>query len=129
MRQGKLGELCCLATVSRPDICATLARIAPQITSLRSVDVFRINDLVKTVREWQPATVSKNFAFGKMDQGSSARPRNDERHCKEKIHGDAMALVGWSDASYEDQSSLGTCRLGYNIGLMSPNLRGPRHLI
>ena len=33
LRQCKLGELCWLATVSRPDICARLARIASRINS------------------------------------------------------------------------------------------------
>ena len=49
LRQCKLGELCWLATVSRPDICATLARIASRINSLQGVDVYRINNSVKTV--------------------------------------------------------------------------------
>ena len=40
-----------------------------------------------------------------------------------------MTLVGWSDAAYGGQSSLGDCRLGYVIGLTSSNLCGPRHLI
>ena len=35
LRQCKLGELCWLATVSRPDICARLARIASLICRLR----------------------------------------------------------------------------------------------
>ena len=48
LRQCKLGELCWLATVSLPDICARSARIAPLIKTLQGVDVYRINDLVKT---------------------------------------------------------------------------------
>ena len=44
LRQCKLGELCWLATVSRPDICARLARIAYRINSLQGSDVYRIND-------------------------------------------------------------------------------------
>ena len=38
-----------------------------------------------------------------------------------------MTLMVWSDAAYGGQSSLGKCRLGYVIGLMSPNLCGPCH--
>ena len=52
LRQCKLGELCWLATVSRPDICARLARIASRINELTGSDVYRINDLVKTVKTW-----------------------------------------------------------------------------
>ena len=40
-----------------------------------------------------------------------------------------MTLVGWADAAYGAQSSLGECRLGYVIGLTSSNSCGPRHLI
>ena len=57
LRQCKSGELSWLATVSRPDIGARLARIASRINSLQGVDVFRINDLAKTLKTWQPTTV------------------------------------------------------------------------
>ena len=40
-----------------------------------------------------------------------------------------MALAGRSGAAYGDQSSLGKCRLGYAIGLMSSTLSGPSHII
>ena len=53
----------------------------------------------------------------------------DARHREETIHGNAMTLAAWSDAAYVDQSSMGKCRLGYVIGLMSPNLYGPCHII
>ena len=52
LRQCKLGELCWLATVSRPDICARLARIASRINALTGSDVYRINDSAKTVKTW-----------------------------------------------------------------------------
>ena len=45
LRQCKIGELCWLATASRPDICARLARIAYRVNSLKGSDVYRINDL------------------------------------------------------------------------------------
>ena len=125
----QIGELCSLATVSRPDICARLAWIASRINSLQGAGVYRINDLAKTVKKWQPAAVSKYFSSGKMDQSSSARRRNNERHCKEKIHGNTMTLAGRPDAAYGDQSSLGKRRLSYVIGLTSPNPCGPCHLI
>ena len=135
LRQCKLGELCWLAAVSRPDICARLARIASRIDTGWlalldiGVDVYRINDLVTTVKKWQPATVLKYVSSGKLDQGALAQRHGDVRHRKERINGNAIALAGWSDAAYEDQSSMGKCRLGYVIGLMSPNLRGPCHII
>ena len=61
LRQCKLGEPCWLATVSRPDICARLARIASRINSLQGAAVYRIRDLVKTAKKWQRATVLKYF--------------------------------------------------------------------
>ena len=45
--QCKLGELCWLVRVSRPDICARLARISSRINELTGGDVYRINDLEK----------------------------------------------------------------------------------
>ena len=109
LRQCKLGEPCWLATVPRPDICARLARIAPRVNSLQGADVYRANDLVNTVKMWQPATVLKYFSSCKQDQGSLAPRIWDERHRKETIRGNAMTLVGWSDAAHGDQSSMGKC--------------------
>ena len=51
--QSKLGELCWLATVSRPDICARLARFSANLNSVKVIDIYRINDLIKTVKKWQ----------------------------------------------------------------------------
>ena len=39
-----------------------------------------------------------------------------------------MTLASWPDAAYGDQSSMGKCRFGYAIGLMSSTLRGPCHI-
>ena len=47
--QSKLGELCWLATVSRRDICARLARFSANLNGLKVIDIRRINDLIKTV--------------------------------------------------------------------------------
>ena len=59
LRQCKLGELCWLATVSRPDICDRLAHIASRVNVLQGSDIYRINDLIKTVKLWQPRAVLK----------------------------------------------------------------------
>ena len=112
MRQCKLGGLCWLATVSRPDICARLARIASRINALQGGDIYRIDDLVETEKKWQPATVSS----GKLGKENLALRHEDVRYRKEKIHGDAMTILGWSDAACGGESSLGKCRLGYVIG-------------
>ena len=40
--QSKLGEPCWLATVSRPDICARLARFSANLSSLKVIDIYRI---------------------------------------------------------------------------------------
>ena len=74
LHQNKLGELRWAATVSRPDICARLARIASRINAPRGSDVYRINELVRAVKNWRPATV--------LEYASSFRPwqalgRND----------------------------------------------------
>ena len=128
-RQCKLGELCWLATVSRPDICARLAQIASRVNELKGSDIYRINDLIKTVKIWQPRTVLK-YASSPFPL---FRPESDRlgRNCTrgEKMHGGAMSLVGWSDAAYGDLTKTGKCRLGYLIGLMSPSLNGPCHVL
>ena len=48
--QGKMGELCWLATVSRPDICARLAQLASKVNDLQGSDIYRINALIVTVK-------------------------------------------------------------------------------
>ena len=53
LRQCKLGDLCWVVAVSRTDICDGLARVASRISSLCECDVYRINELVREVREWQ----------------------------------------------------------------------------
>ena len=62
MRQCKLGELCWLDAATRPDICACQARIASRVNSLQGNSIYRINELVKTAKEWQRAAVSKYAA-------------------------------------------------------------------
>ena len=51
--QSKLRALRWLATVSRPDICARLARFSANLNGHEVIDIYRINDLIKTVKEWQ----------------------------------------------------------------------------
>ena len=59
LRQCKLGELCWVAAVSRPDICARLARIASRINALRGSDSYRINEPIRAAKDWQRPTVLK----------------------------------------------------------------------
>ena len=44
--QCKMGELCWLATDSRPDICARLAQLASKVNDLQGSDIYRINALI-----------------------------------------------------------------------------------
>ena len=129
LRQCKSGELRWLATVSRPDICARMARIASRTIALQSGNVYRINDVVKTAKKWQPAAVLKYVSSGNLGQENLALRGEDVRSRTENIHGNTMALVGWSDAAYEHQSGLRKCRLGYVIGLMLSNVCAPCHII
>ena len=57
LRQRKLGELCWLATDSRPDSFTRRTRIAFRANPLRGMDVYRINDLVKTAQVSQQAAI------------------------------------------------------------------------
>ena len=56
LRQCKLGELRWVATVLRPDICARLARIASRINAPCGIGVYRKNELVRVVKNWQQAS-------------------------------------------------------------------------
>ena len=56
LRRRKSGEVCWLATYSRPDSRARLVRIAFQDNSLQGSGVSRINNLVKTAGVRQQAT-------------------------------------------------------------------------
>ena len=103
MRQCNLGELCWLATVSRPDIRAPLARIASRVNSRQGRGVYRINDPVGTVQLWQQETVlkcaSSTYAGTRVrgDVGGKMRATAGRIHCG------AIPLSGWSDAAIGDQ--------------------------
>ena len=121
-------DLCWLATVSRPDICARLARIASRINALQGCDVYRIDELVKIAREWQQATELTYVSSSQLGPGNLAPRDAKMRHRRGKVNGNTRTLAGWSAAAYRGQSSLGQRRLGYVIGLMSPNLCGRCHI-
>ena len=99
LRQCKLGRLCWLATVSRPDICASLARISSRSNPLQGFDGYRINDLVNFAKMWQPAARLRNASSAQLGQETLAPRAEDVRRRKEIIHGNAMTLVGRSDAA------------------------------
>ena len=59
IRQRKLGELFWLAEVSLPDISARLAQLAARVNSIQASGIYRINNLIKTAKEWQQAPILK----------------------------------------------------------------------
>ena len=56
MRRRKLGNLCWLATVSSPDICARIAGLATRVNSLPESGIYRFSDLIEAVDKWPKAT-------------------------------------------------------------------------
>ena len=131
LRRCKLGELCWVATVSRPNIRASLARVALRINALCGSDVYRIGELVRVAKEWQPATALMYASsshpwksLGRDDRSQAALPKRGE-----EVHGGSMTMEGWSGAGYGDQSTEGKCRLGYEIGLMPSTLKGPCRIL
>ena len=54
-----LGELRLLAIASRPYICFRVGQLASRVKSLQGRVIFRVNDLIKTVRGQQEATTLK----------------------------------------------------------------------
>ena len=124
-----MGELCWLATVSRPDICARLAQLASKVNDLQGSDIYRFNALIKTVEIEQPRTVLKyaSPSFPLFPAGVDSKGRR--RRKGERVRRGALSLVGRSDAAYGDLSQDGKCRLGYLIGIMSSSLSGPCHVL
>ena len=64
-----------------------------------------------------PGVLARGDVDGRM------RPRGETMHCE------TTSLARRSDAAYSDQPAEGTCLLGHVIALMSPALRGPRHIL
>ena len=69
MRPRNLGELRWVATVSRPDPCARLAKLASRINPLRSSDAYHIRNMARAVKARQMAAALK--------YASSSHPRRD----------------------------------------------------
>ena len=104
MCQWKLGEPRWVATVSRLDICARLAKIASRIKSRRRSDVYRINELVRAAKEWQKAP-----PHSWVSPGFEGKAKGDLGNRREKLRGGTSSVVGWSDAGYGDQLAGGKC--------------------
>ena len=96
---------------------------------LLGIDIYHINDLIKTAKCWQPRAVlkfaSSSNPLSPFEGGAFGRFRARG----ERIHKGAMTFVGRSDAAYGWLSEEGRCRLGYIVGLTSSSLSGPRHMI
>ena len=124
-----MGELCWLATVSRPDICARLAQLASKVNDLQGSDIYRINALINNVKIDQPRAVlkyaSSSLPLFPAGPDRKGRPRSNG----ERLHSGTLSLAGWSDAAYGNLSQNGQCRLGYFIGIMSSSLSGPCHVL
>ena len=77
MRQCRLGGMCWVAAASLPDVCARLARIASRISAYCGNEVYRINGLVRVVKEWRRATMPEAALPSRpwRTLGVAARPR------------------------------------------------------
>ena len=89
--QSKLGGLCWLAAVSPPDICARLARSSGDLNGLRAIDIYRINDLIKTVKKWQSERALK-YSSGLLKPARRSLSRPDAEWGQPRpIHEDTMS--------------------------------------
>ena len=131
MRQRESGESRWSATVSLPDICAQVVKIALRINSLCGSGVFRIIDLARAVKGWRQATALKYASSSRTWEALdfAGRVMDDMRNRREKMHCGLTPLAGWSDAAAGDQSTGGKCRLGRVFCLMSSSLTSPRHIL
>ena len=88
LRQCKLGEFCSAASVSRPDICASLARVASYVSSPQGSDVHRIDDVVKTAEVWRQVVILKYASSSHLgapargDVDGRVRCRPERMHCE-----------------------------------------------
>ena len=127
--KSKLGDLCWLATASRPDICARLTRSSANLNNLQVVDVYRIHDLIKTVKLWQKRCTLKYPAGLAKPVKCAPLPLDYVWGRSRPIHEGTMMLVGWSEAAFGPRGQDGRRRLGNIIGLMSSTLTGSVHLL
>ena len=87
VRQRNLAEFCRLATAFRPDICSRLGPLAARRSSVYGGDMYRVNDLVETLKEWQQATIllfastSHTPSPARGDSDGRVRPSGDKLHC------------------------------------------------
>ena len=95
LRQCKLGELRRVATVSRPDICARLARIAPR-NELWGSDVYRMNVLFRVAQEWRRTTVLR-YASASHPLETLGRSVMAERVCVSGEEGYIAVRCLWRD--------------------------------
>ena len=129
LRPCKSGGLFRLAAVSLLGICTGFARIAARVNSLQRSGIYQINDLVKTVKEWQHAPLSKYASS--PHPGAPARGDVDGRMQarRGKTPPGTFYLVGRSDAACGGQSAEGERQLGFVISFISPTLIGPFPII
>ena len=102
MRQCKLGESPWVATVSRPDICACLARMASTVNKLCGSDAYRIYEVVRVAGGWQQVTGLRYAlpSHPRETHGGGGGVKDDRRNGGEKAHSGSMSLVGWSAAAF-----------------------------
>ena len=99
------------------------------MSDLQGSDVYRINDLIKTVKVRQLRAILKfaSSSFPLIPSGPDTKGRHRAR--EERLQEGTLTLAGWSDATYGDLSQNGKCRLGYLIGITSSSLTGPCHVL
>ena len=93
LRQCSLGELRWVATGSRPDTCARLARIASRINAPCGSDLFCVNELGKVGTDWQQAAVPK---YASPSDPWKALGRSDKVEKDLRKMGERMLLMGAS---------------------------------
>ena len=128
LHQRRLGGICWLDAISRPDIGARLAQIPSWINSLQGSDVYRRNDLVNEAKVWRNAAILKYSSPSCLEAPARGAVDGRLRSRTETMHCGPMSLVGWPDASYVDKSTEGNRRLGYVLRLFTPTLKSPRHI-
>ena len=93
--------------------------MASRVNSPRGSDIYRLNDLAKTLEGRQKATILKYPLASHPDSPARGGVEREKEQCG------ATTFVGRPDAAYGSQTSEGRRRLGYVIGLVSSTPRRP----
>ena len=96
-----------MAAVPRPGIFVRLVPVAARVHCLQGRDIYRINDLAETAKEWRKVTVRKWASSAHPSDLAPGDADGEMRSRGEKLRCGAATLNGCSGAAFGNQTKLG----------------------